>query len=521
MKRLSIILNPVKRVLLIAVMMMTAMSMSADDIEWTVIEPNVEYTVPSMKNTYWKFTAPMNCIVIINGSDGDFPRPFTDEALQTPFKYNHNYVDGGQRIDFFMEKGQTFYSNTFSLGNDSKFILSINQEDLKMTNVTPAENSVFDIIGSGLLVINFNMSVVYDNATLQCGSHSASITGNINSGGLQFDLKNQIYQWFTDGSIKGGEELTVTVNGVKSAADKEMVYGENGTLTLHFLAPQKPVMKIADTQPAKFLSYWIPGNSDAVLTMEFDGELMTGDAQGAACELSFGSAEADDYYTESLPITIDGKKLSVDFSGKLRTPALMVPSSLNYGQMLVKFINIKAANGTMVFSPEQGQTSSFQYAFNYEELTKDITAEFTPDNGANIFDYDIIKLWISDKTALTYDGVKFEFTVNGELQTIVVSNDQITKEADPVGNGEELTIPVPAAVKNATEVTVSLNEPLYVDGLEHEITCTYSVTNGINDVKADSHNSEIFNLNGNMVEPSVVKTKKGLYIINGKKTVVK
>ena len=69
---------------LLAIMVISGLSASAQDVNWTVIEPNVEYTVPSMKSAYWKFTAPQSGIVVISGNDGEFPRPYTDETMQTP-----------------------------------------------------------------------------------------------------------------------------------------------------------------------------------------------------------------------------------------------------------------------------------------------------------------------------------------------------------------------------------------------------------------------------------------------------
>lgn len=515
------IILSMQRLWIMTIMILSGLAASAQDISWTEIEPNVEYTVPSMKYAYWKFTAPQSGIVIISGNDGEFPRPFTDESLQTPIDYNHNFVDGGQRIDFAMEAGQTFYASTFSLNSNSKFTLTMGSQTLELTNVTPAENSVFDITGSGLLQLNFNMTVAIDKGELSCNGKSAEITGNTNSGGLQFDLKNQIYEWLTDGTIKGGEDLVMTITGIRSAANSSVVYGTDGTLTLHFVAPVKPAMLTGQTLPAKFLSYWIKGNTDAIMTLEFDADLMAGEKQTATCELNFGSAEMSDFYAEILPVTIDGSKLSVDLSGKLRTPLNMVPSGLNYGSMLVKLYGITAADGTGVFSPGQGQVSTFQFDIPFEEITSDITAEFTPDNGAQLTNVSNILLWVSDKTALTYNGVKFEFTIGNDRITKIVDNSQITHQADIAGNGEEITIPVPEEAKTAENVTVSLNEVQYIDGVDHNITCTYNVTNGISNINADNANTSIYNLNGNMMEPATVKGQKGLYIINGKKTIVR
>ena len=506
---------------LLAIMVISGLSASAQDVNWTVIEPNVEYTVPSMTSAYWKFTAPQSGIVVISGNDGEFPRPYTDETMQTPINYNHNYVDGGQRIDFAMEAGQTFYSSTFSLNSNSKFTLTMGSQTLELTSVTPSENSVFDIMGSGLLVLNFNMTVAIDKATLTCNGMSAEIVGNVNSGGLQFDLKNQLYEWLTNGSITGGEDLVMTITGVRSAANSSVVYGDNGTLTLHFLAPSKPTMLIGQTMPETFLSYWMKDDSKAMITLEFDGPLMTGEQQTAVCELNFGSAEASDFYAESLPVTVDGNTVSVNLSGKLRTPMNMVPSGMNYGSMFVKFYNITAADGTKVFSAGQGQVSAFQFDIPFEEITSDITAEFTPDNGAQLTNVSNILLWISDKTALTYNGVIFEYTQGNDRITKIVDNSQITHQADISGNGEEITIPVPDEAKTAYNVVVSLNEVQYIDGVDHNITCTYNVTNSISDVKVENQNTSIYNLNGYMMTPTYIKGQKGVYIINGKKTIVK
>ena len=80
---------------------------------------------------------------------------------------------------------------------------------------------------------------------------------------------------------------------------------------------------------------------------------------------------------------------------------------------------------------------------------------------------------------------------------------------------------MPDEAKTAYNVVVSLNEVQYIDGVDHNITCTYNVTNSISDVKVENQNTSIYNLNGYMMTPTYIKGQKGVYIINGKKTIVK
>jgi hypothetical protein len=50
-----------------------------------------------------------------------------------------------------------------------------------------------------------------------------------------------------------------------------------------------------------------------------------------------------------------------------------------------------------------------------------------------------------------------------------------------------------------------------------KVTLTYTVPTGINAIARDGQKSVIYNLNGQKVN----KAQKGLFIINGKKTVVR
>ena len=89
------------------------------------------------------------------------------------------------------------------------------------------------------------------------------------------------------------------------------------------------------------------------MTLEFDYDLMTiENGQTAAVVMQIGSADMGDAYSERLDpsnISVDGKKLYVDFTGKRRAYEDMGLTQ-KWGSISIKVYDILMADGTMSFN---------------------------------------------------------------------------------------------------------------------------------------------------------------------------
>lgn len=466
------------------VCLVTGFSASAQTAFEEVELDKVYENIPTMVDHFYKFTASQDGILYCYGTSGEFPKPFVDEACETPAQYNYAYAQGtigdlnyGAKYDMGVKAGTTYYFKHLPMSSSLRFMFTMSTDvDLKVVSCEPAENSVFDITGAGQLNVTLTHSVNVGEATLQLGNNVAEVVeSHVGNSTLMFELRNNIYNALKDGRISGGEEMVVTVKDVCASSDPSIKYGEDGALVLKFICPTMPAKLQEAVLPETFLSYWMPGDPDALCKLVFDKELATGDAQPASVTISFGYADAGDYYTENIPFSVEGNTFSFDLSGKLRTPEIMSINGTDWGSIDISVNGIHLADGTLVYAEGQGQLGSFSYNIPYEVRTNDFSTEFTPAYGASIKDTESIEIWISNETALTYDGVNIVYEVNGTPATKYIAKSDINEVK---ANGEmTLTFSVPDEVKNADNVIVRLDAQ-FTDGIERDIKAKYNITAG-------------------------------------------
>lgn len=458
--------------LLAVIGMMMTVGMGAATNEF-VAELDTEYTLTSGETYFFSFTAPDADVYVLKANIYA-PRPYKDEDITEAATYTFSYGgDYGQMVEFSMEEGETFYFSSGNYGpwSDVTFIIvRSGSEGLSLESTSQDEGSELDIItNGGLLTLTFNMNVTLESAVLQSGVHTSELEAHISGVYVSFELRDIVYEWLNSGLISPGDAITLTITGLCASSDESIIYGDDGTLTLKYYAAEIPTQITESYVPETFLSYWIPDNEDGICVFVFDNLLATGDDQTATCTLTIGSSEEDDYYTETVPVEIEDSILTIDFTGTLRTKTTM-GLYYSYSTMSMKLALVRDADGNLVYSSGQGTTGSFSYSMDYEEISSDITAEFTPANHESISDVDEIEIWLSDNTAVQYDGVNF---ASANID-ITVDLDDITVTADVVGNGVALLVPVPDSAKTEDDVTVTLANVLYVDGIDHDISVLYN-----------------------------------------------
>ena len=362
--------------------------------------------------------------------------------------------------------GKTYYFTLMCLNKDVTFRATMggDSDKLDTVEVSPAPGSVFNVRGSGQLEVTFNKAINAGKATVKAGANSAEVNGNVYEATVSYSLKNIIYGWMKQGAVKAGDKLTVTVADISSALNSTVLYGTDGKLVLEYLVPDMPVTLQSENVPAKFLSYWPEGTADGIVKLAFSGKL----GEGTSATLSYGNPEREgEFYTEKVPVKVSGSTLTVDLTGKVRTPKSMLPSSSNpsqYTTISLKISNVTDSAGNACYSERTDSNGSFQYSFDYVNVAKDVTTEFTPKSGESIADKSTIELWIDGKSSVQFSGVNFAYNFGGVHKNVVVDNKDITEEKL---NDDEyaLTIPVPDEARKGTAVLVSLKDLVFAGGI--------------------------------------------------------
>lgn len=280
-----------------------------------------------------------------------------------------------------------FAAATF--GSKGYYYIGVMEEavsELKVVQTSHPAGKVFNITDErdGQVSFRFNLPATSDpKATLKIGDNTAEIDvrPDYNSGSILCRLKEPIYEWLQDGSIKGGEEMTLTLTGVCAADDNTIKFGTDGTMVVTWIAPSKPHYHLSTSGVPTFKSYWIAGDPDGIAVLEFDGELMTYEnGQTARAQLLIGSADAGDAYAEQIGadnFRVEGNKLYVDFTGKRRAYEDM-DLKTKWGSIDIQVSDILMADGTTCFNPNAGNYGSVSFSRSFVELRSDIAADFTP-----------------------------------------------------------------------------------------------------------------------------------------------
>jgi hypothetical protein len=348
-------------------------------------------------------------------------------------------------------------------------------------------------------------------------------------------MRDVIDSWHGSNLVRRGDSIAIIFEVVSNANPQSVLKD-----TITYKCPSKLTKLVSLDNPiTDFLSYWVEGDPKAVLSMTFDSDLFVPtdelvvtlngvEYSGAYAQILFGDIESDFYYVETLPCAIDGKTLSIDLSGKLRTMSTMVPGATEqYSVVSLVVKNVRNADGVHVESLEDGSVGSFSFAFNLKEITSEIITEFTPSAGSCLSDeVAAFELWISGYSEIEYSGVDFSYVgENGDTVSVHVAKDKLDVSVED--DEAIIMIPVPSEIRGKKDVTVSLADLKCRDGRSRNISVVYSFVDptGIAGVNASSSLTGVYGINGVKVLNIVTKDNlndlpTGIYIIGGKKVIV-
>ena len=548
-----------------------------DEVDYGVLELNKTYNMKDSYYYYGTFTPAEDGYLHVYSTGTTSIRAFKEwlgsakatmasaenkfVLLQLRLKDNYCY-----NYELPVKKGVTYYmcGNTMK-GDNVNVTLKMEPKTIEYLGASVNEGDEVSPTGSSTVAFNFNRPVVATSAAIVYGDNqqtSVSPRSSSYACSVSADVKDAFIKLANAGSIKTGDEVTIVLKGVKEdpddvqEGDEPIVYGD---VSIKVKVGDMPAMLLSATMDGvpvnantKFMTYYAPGKG--VLVLNYSKPLRT---YGANAQLTFGDFdEADNggYYKEdandedgkNFKMTIEGSQVIIDFSGKRRTVNDMVTSTeskrgVDFSVINLTISNLRDASGVRVNS--NGSTTSGRYnaTFSLDIPTANVASEFTPANGASIKNVDNIEIWIQDEQSLSYQGVSFSYNkqengievkADGDelvdvVEEIVVDKAQIQRESIEEEDAVVLTVPVPADVKDKKNVTVALYKVTCVDGKDYSkiVAAEYNPADvtGIANIKLDANKAvKVYNLNGQLVsEGKSFDGLKGVYIVNGKKVVLK
>lgn len=467
-----------------------AASASAATVDFGEIEAGKTYSFSKGDEVKGTYTAP---------DDGSYKFVFTghevavypDQTYDQPIEHTFFYGDNSTRNWIVpLKEGQTvyLYSSAKSTISNGTMMLAAPPSSLELTSTSPSlEPGSPNYYGGTLsaaqyyrMTFFFNEQVTCTSASLRFpdGSYSPCAT-QISGSSIQVGFSSQIMDAYREGKLQKGDVATIRLVGVRCADYPDIRYGSNGRLEVEFTVDAKPaeLVKMVNgptTGMENFLSYYMPGDPNGIITMEFDADLADKNQHSSYARITYGNPEDLEHtvYTENLPMTIDGSTITIDLTGKLRRSVDMVPGVAPESQqkyIALRVGNIYSADGQSVFTGSMSSASAFNYAYNVQTVSYTFASDFTPATGTAINAGNPVEIWIMNGTRATFDSMKLSYTKGGAPAETILGKDEFETSADPDDADAVLvnfTMPDLGADPGTT-VTVLPGNLFFADGMDH------------------------------------------------------
>lgn len=344
------------------------------------LQANVEYIITSADISLGSLSA-----VYIPVADGKMTytcagvfSPYYDEGHTTGVSSAYEgYVNGTQAYSVNVKKDVPiyFYADDWGLSSafDGMIFQIVQGAPIDVVAYTEEPGTVLSVT-SGIedLVVTFNQPVKASKATFSVADSDASVDVELDQvfgSNMIIKYRNALYALMDSGDITGGEDIYLTIIGIENEAGEQYDNGNN--LVIEYKAPAVPVRLVSVDLPDPFMAFWNEGDSAAVLTATFSGDISR-----LTYDLMYGNFEpgTTDNYTESgsnldsashAKVTIDGNVATIDFAGYKRTPEDMLESGKLYDEVSIKLVALDA-DGQETVGMDSGSAGSSTFVLPYK-----------------------------------------------------------------------------------------------------------------------------------------------------------
>lgn len=420
------------------------------------LEFDKEYTVQEFKAFQGKITPAESGVIIEYGAIPAFTLASNGELAQVADWNYAGYINGKQAYQFKAEAGTTYYIYSDFVMDGGVISLSLNPA-MRILDIDPSPGSVFDIAANEFATVTTNQNITVGKATVSVASTSIDAELIIYGATTSVRLRQALSGLYNNGTIKGGEEIVVTLSNIKDALGKPV-----NNITLKYVAANAPY-SLVDTQIPDPIYSWIPAGSDnAKAVFTFSGPI----APDPVVNLCYSPIELGYEYTEALDATVDGNTITIDLAGKLRTPELMSGSGSVLDFIDIVLLGIKDTRGQYVLANE-GSLGSFQFRVPYTNIEPiTFAVEFTPAYGSDLEGETEISIAYNHPDRLDFSALVF----TSGSESAAISKHELT-----VGDGK-ITARIPEGWQTKSNIVVTLADLETADGLDHsaEFTAKYN-----------------------------------------------
>ncbi len=503
---------------------------AAEVADWGELTPDEVYYYDAMVPIQGVFT-PSETGVIRCYSSGDLISPYAEPTHDTPIQPTNGYYGAdGVKVRFYdVVAGVPLYFYDFCPLDAGTFRISTGIEPIELVDVTPAEDvSNLSLSTNYNASITFNIPIKCTKCVLSINDASVELNPTITDSYINIYWSNTILNWYHEGKISEGDILTLTLTGIRDAYNSsnrpDFGYGV-GKLILKYKMADKPAELINEYgTPASgvsdFLTYYLPGSGEGLVKLTFSGDLDK-DCHPIA-ELTYGDPDNIEMgmYIENPPVSVDGKTVTVDLQGKTRFPDEMIPGLPVQSNIGLRIYGIKSADGQYVLTGYSSSPYSFGYSYNLKSVVYSLAADWVPAAGSALNAGEPMEIWVLNGQKIKFDSVDFSYVKNGVDAIISVPYSDLTVTEDSA-DAMLYNFTAPAIDADPdSDIEVTLGGLKCADGLDHnsDIFVRYKAsTAAVDGIQIEEGEAVYYDLTGRRV----ASPSKGIYIVNGKKIVVK
>lgn len=505
---------------------------AADIVDFGEIVPGEIYEYPDRTPVKGVFTASESCVLRCYSS-GDVITPYKEESHDNPVESSQSfYGPAGEKVRIYsINAGETFYFyNGFPIAAGT-FRLENTNESIELSETVPGVgNGKISLSENYRLTLLFNVPVKVSKVKLQAGSMSAEIPAQIYNSTVTVAWYDTLLEWYRQGNLNEGDELTVTVTGIRDEYDSSNRpdFGDGlGKLVLRYTMAGKPAELVGQVNTPSsgmpdFLTYYMPGSEDGLVSLTFDREL---DQEcNPEVVIEYGDVDNLDYgiYTESLPYRIEGDKLTVNLQGVSRLPEQMIPGLPAQKFIYLRISLLKSGDGQYVLTGNMASPYSFGFDYNLKSVVYSIAADWTPLPDSPLSPGQDMEIWVLNGGKILFDSVDFEYMHEGATAKASVPYESLDSEVDPSYSDAVIyTLKAPEMKADPdSEIIVTFGNLRCADGLDHstDIYVVYSAApSSVDSVDAEGRDSIRYDLSGRKVSPE----SRGIIIMNGRKIIIR
>ena len=488
--------------------------------------------------------------------------------------YEYVYAPGALHGVFHYEvdakAGQTIQAiSNFFLNNGTSIWVTENGEGpvpVSVQQVSPAAEQKYAWTHAGMMTINFNKAVIFDDICLVAGGKKYAIDEVTAGSSVGCSLKAPIEKALEDGSMKEGDRFVVRIEGLCEMTDPTNLYNGDGVLEIAYLAPalqgrmvsakvDGQDIHVATLNNYTMLSYYDADGEEGLLKVEFSKNIKSLVQPRLRMGELDRSAEGL-YYEGNVPYTIDGKVLTVDLRGELRSYARLFPGvdldamelrgTAAFETIDLSLINVIDEDGNPMATETAGSVGSYTFTLHYKEIVDNVTMDgdrLEDMEGSQKGAGDVVQLWV-DQELKAIEGVSVYFKVVDEGQgvddegnpayiegvaQVALEDIKIISTDSFEGTVLGFTIPklqmqieqggdyIPAASGQPLRIVLKVKT---MNGMPHDLVINYvcrSTADAIRQLPAtEQHDGRSYSLSGLPVDG---RTARGIIITGGKKVI--